>query len=147
MTCQALLHKSSGTYLAGILSAKGIDFQQAYRGSFFTNKYFSFIINVESWLVSPYASLIVIQESNVIPSLHLFDFLSCISIIPHGQNLLPAVGLTPLQAQHVGNLIYYFFASVNIKENFQTCPFKSSLFGSRLFTWLHLLDSPAVLFL
>jgi hypothetical protein len=47
----------------------------------------------------------------------------------------------------VRNFIYYCFAALNIKENFKTCPFKSSLLGSRLFTWLGLLDAPAVLFL
>jgi hypothetical protein len=118
-----LPHNSGRTYLAGILSANGIDFQQAYRGSYFTNKFFSSIINVESWLVSPHASPLATQTSNAIPSLHLFDFLSCISSISHGKNLLPTNGLTPLQARHVGNLIYYCFASFDIKEDFKTCPF------------------------
>jgi hypothetical protein len=102
---------------------------------------------VESWLVSPHASPVATHISHAIPSLHTFDFLSYISSISHGQNLLPAAGLTPLQARHVGNLICYCFASFDIKENFKTCPFESSLLGSRLFNWLHLLDSPAVLFL
>jgi hypothetical protein len=57
MTCPALLHNSGRTYLAGILSANGIDFQQAYRGSFLTNKFFGSILNMESWLVSPHANL------------------------------------------------------------------------------------------
>jgi hypothetical protein len=98
--------------------------------------------------VSPHASPSANQASTAIPSLHILDFLSCITSISHGQNLLPSAGLTrPLQARHVGNLIYYCFAALDIKENFTTCPFESSLLGSRLFTWLHLLDAPAVLFL
>jgi hypothetical protein len=147
MTRLALLHNSGRTYLAGILSSNGIDFQQqAYRGSFFTNKFFGSIINVESWLVSPHASPPASSALNAVPSLHIFDFLSCITSISHGQNLLPAVGLTPLQAGHAGNLIYYCFAALDIKENYKTCPFESSLL--RLFTWLCLLaDALAVLFL
>jgi hypothetical protein len=52
----ALLHNSGRNYLAGILSANGIDFQQAYQRSFFTNQFFGSIINMESWLVSPHIS-------------------------------------------------------------------------------------------
>jgi hypothetical protein len=47
----------------------------------------------------------------------------------------------------MGNLIYYCFAALDIKDNFKTYPFESSLLGSRLFTRLRLLDAPAVLFL
>jgi hypothetical protein len=148
ITCPALLHNSGRTYLAGTLSANSIDFQQqAYRGSFFANKFFGSIINVESWLVSPHTSPPTSSALNSVHFLHIFDFLSCITSISHGQNLLPAAGLTPLQARHIVNLIYYCFASLDIKENFKTCPFEPSLLGSRLFTWLHLLNAPAVLFL
>jgi hypothetical protein len=146
MTCLALLHNSGRTYLAGILSANGINVQQAYLGSFFTNKFFASIINMESWLVSPHTSPPATSALNAVPSLHIFDFLSCITSISHGQNLLPAIGLTPLQARHIGNLIYYCFAALDIKESFKTCPFESSLLGSCLFTWLCLLDAPAALF-
>jgi hypothetical protein len=124
MTRPALLHNSGGTYLVGILSANGIDFQQAYWGSFFTNKFFGSIINVESWLVSPHASPALASSApNAAPSLHIFDFLlSCITSISHGQNLPPAARLTPLQARHVGNLIYYCFAALDIKDNFRPAP-------------------------
>jgi hypothetical protein len=100
-----------------------------------TNKLFGSTINMESWLVGPHASPPAGSASNSVPSLYIFDFLSCITSISHCQNLLLAVGLTPLQARHLGNLIYYCFVAL---------PFKSSLLGSRIFTWLRPLDVPAV---
>jgi hypothetical protein len=130
MTRPALLHHSGRTYLASILSSNGIDFQQAYRGALFTNKFFGSIIHVDSWSVSPHANPPSHLDSGAIPSLHVFDFLACITSISHGKNLLPSAGLTPLQARHVGNLIYFCFAALDIKENFLNCPFQSSLLGS-----------------
>jgi hypothetical protein len=147
LTHPALLQYSGRTYLASILSVNGIDFQQAYHGDFFTNKFFGSVINVDSWLVSPHASPPFPTNSHAIPSLHIFDFLASLWSISHGQNLFPATGLTPLQARHVYNLVYFCFAAKDIKENFLTCPFQSSILGSRLHNWLQLLDAPAILFL
>jgi hypothetical protein len=116
LTHPALLHHSGRTYLASILLANDIDFQQAYQGAFFTNKFLKSIINVDSWLVAPHATPSPPNEVTAIQSLHVFDFLASIRSISHGQNLLPAAGLTPLQARHVGNLVYFCFASLDIKE-------------------------------
>jgi hypothetical protein len=124
-------------------------FPTSLLGIIFHQQVLRFYYQRGNWLVSPHARPPASSASNAVPSLRIFDYLSCITSISHtSQNLLPAAGLTPLQAGHVGNLIYYCCAALNIKESFKTRPFKSSLLGtSRLFTWLCLLNAPAVLFL
>jgi hypothetical protein len=112
-----LLH-SGRTYLASIISANGIDFHQSYHGAFFTQKFFSSLINVDNWAASPHARPVSQFEAGSIPALHVFDFLCAITSIAPGPSLLPATGLTHLQARHVGTLIFYSFAALNIKELF-----------------------------
>jgi hypothetical protein len=56
-----------------------------------------------------------------------------------GPGLLPCKGLTHLQAHHVGTLIFYSFAMLDIKESFIDCRFRSLLLGSCLWAWLELL--------
>jgi hypothetical protein len=143
-----LLHNSGRTYLASILSAQGIDFHQAYYGAFFTNQFFHcLVLNVDNWAVSPCAQPSVQFDSTSIPTLHVFDFLKAVQTIGPGPSLLPATGLTHLQARHVGTLIFYSFAALDIKESFRDCPFRASLLGSRLWSWLELLNISAVLLL
>jgi hypothetical protein len=66
---------SGRTYLASILSANGIDFHQTYHSNFFTQQFFSSIINVDNWAVSPHARPSLQFEAGAIPTLHVLDFL------------------------------------------------------------------------
>jgi hypothetical protein len=141
-----LLH-SGRTYLASILAANGIDFHQAYHGAFFTQQFFHSLITVDNWAVSPHARPSASLDATTIPTLHVFDFLRAVTTIGPGPSLLPATGLTHLQARHVGTLIFYSFAALDIKESFTACPFRSSLLGSRIWAWLELLNDSAVLLL
>jgi hypothetical protein len=63
-----LLH-SGRTYLLSILSANGIDFHQAYHGAFFTQQFFSSLINMDNWSISPHARPVAPFETGSIPSL------------------------------------------------------------------------------
>jgi hypothetical protein len=143
-----LLH-SSRTYLASILSANGINFHQAYHGAFFTQQFFGSLINLDNWAVSPHSRPSSPSDSMALPTLHIFDFLRAVTTIgpSAGPSLIPSTGLTHLQARHVGTLIFYSFAALDIKTSFTECPFRSSLLGSRLWLWLELLNDSAVLLL
>jgi hypothetical protein len=131
-----LLHNSGRTYLASILAAQGIDFHQAYYGAFFTQHFFHSLVNVDNWAVSLHARPSAQFDAVLIPTLHVFYFLRAVQTIGPGPSLLPAIGLTHLQARHVGTLIFYSFAALDIKESFTDCPFRISLLGSRLWSWL-----------
>jgi hypothetical protein len=87
---------------------------------------------MDNWAVSPHARPSVQFDSTSIPTLHVFDFLKAVQTIGPGPRLLPATGLTHLQARHIGTLIFYSFAALGIKETFRDCPFRASLLGSRL---------------
>jgi hypothetical protein len=110
-------------YLASILSANGIDLHQTYHGAFFTQQFFSSLVNVDAWAVSPYSRPSSQFETGSIPTLHVFDFLRTVITLGCGPSLLPCAGLTHLQARHVGTLIFYSFTTLDIKECFMDCPF------------------------
>jgi hypothetical protein len=143
-----LLHNSGRTYPARILAAQGIDFHQAYYyGALFTQQFFHLLVNVDNWAVSPHVRPSTQFDAASIPTLHVFDLLRAVQTIGPGPSLLHATGLTHLQARHVGTLIFYSFVTLDIKESFKDCPFWASLLGSRLWSWLELLNDSAVLLL
>jgi hypothetical protein len=112
-----ILHPSGHTYLASILSANGVNFEQSFRGVFFMQQFFSSLISVDNWAVSPHARPSSAQDHASIPKLHVFDFLRGMSSLSSTLSLLPASGLTNLQARHVASLIFYSFAAFDIKRH------------------------------
>jgi hypothetical protein len=142
------LHNTGRNYLASVLSTGGLgglDFNMVYRGGFFTQQFFTSLINIDTWAMSPQALPIPSHDTAAVPSLHIYDFLGGIQSIPAGPAALPAQGLSLThQARQIGNLIFHCFGALDIKENFLDCPFALSLLGSRLEQWLCLLDLPQV---
>jgi hypothetical protein len=141
------LHHTARNYLASVLSIPGLgglDFNMVYCGSFFSQQFFTSLINVDNWVVSPQARPIPSHDTTAVPAMHIYDFLAGVQSIPLGPSALPSAGLSLTQARHVGNLIFHSFAALDIKANFIDCPFASSLLGSRLDQWLRLLDLPQV---
>jgi hypothetical protein len=76
-----------------------------------------------------------------------FYFLPTVQTIGPGPCLIPAAGLTHLQARHATSLIFYSFAVLDIKDSFTECPFPASLLSSQLLSWLKLLHKLAILLL
>jgi hypothetical protein len=58
--------------------------------------------------------------------------------------LLPAAGLTLLEAKHLGILTYYIFAMIDLPDTLQDIQFRKSYLGSRLKAWSVLPDNPNV---
>jgi hypothetical protein len=79
------------TYLASILSANGIDFHQTYNGNFFTQQFFSSLININNWAVSPLACPSSQFDAGSIRTLHIFDFLRAVTTIGTSPSLIPSL--------------------------------------------------------
>jgi hypothetical protein len=52
-----------------------VDFHQTYHGNCFTQQFFSLLINVDNWAVSPHAHPSSQFKAGSIPTLHILDFL------------------------------------------------------------------------
>jgi hypothetical protein len=122
-----MLHPSGCTYLASVVSANEVDFQQSYHGIFFTQQFFSSLIIVDNWAISPHARPSSAQDHASIPELHVFDFLRGVSSLSSTSSLLHASGLTNVQAYYIASPIFYSFTAFDIKEAFSNCPFWYSL--------------------
>jgi hypothetical protein len=81
-TCPAFLHNSGRTYLACILSANGIDFQQAYRGSLPTSS----SVLLSTWKAGLWVLMPALRQAQpqtqFLPSIFLtFCHVSLVSLI------------------------------------------------------------------
>jgi hypothetical protein len=92
--------------LGGNLSAQGINFHQAYFGAFFNQQLFHSLVNVDNWAVGPHEHPSAHFDAGSIPTLHVFDFLHAIQTIGPGPSLIPATGLTHLQAGHISVVLF-----------------------------------------
>jgi hypothetical protein len=53
---------------------------------------------VDNWAVSPHATPIPANDPTAMPALHIYDFFAGVQGIPSGPALIPATGLTLIQA-------------------------------------------------
>jgi hypothetical protein len=98
------LHHSGHNYFASVLSIRGLgglDFNMVYCGGFFRHQFFTSLINVDNWVESPQAQPIPSHNMTAIPAMHIYDFLASIQSIPVELPVLPANGLSIMQACHV----------------------------------------------
>jgi hypothetical protein len=94
------LHHAGRNYLASMLSTRGF-------GSFFTQQFFQSLINIGNRAMNPHATLIPAHDLATVPALHIYDFFAGVQSILTGQALIPAAGLSLIQAHHVGALIFH----------------------------------------
>jgi hypothetical protein len=122
----------------------GIDFHQAYPGAFFTQQFFSSLINVGNWAVRPHAHPAYQFDTASIPTLHVFDFL-----FPRHYYYWTRPQSHPYYWSYPSPSMThrYSFMALGIKEFFTECPFCSFLLSSRIWSWLELLNNLAVLLL
>jgi hypothetical protein len=136
-----LFHKMSGyqpsvyNYVEALLSRNGIPVESTYAQSFFTAERLRAIYSVESWAMSPQ-----IQNLASIPqqTFHVYSILQC---LPHYQahpTLLPAQGLDVLQAKSIAKMVHLLFAMIDMKPDFATSTFDTSVLGTRLSLWCQL---------
>jgi hypothetical protein len=128
-------------YVEALLSRQGILIEAAYSKSFFTAERACTLFSVESWAVSA-------QTWNLLQllaqALHVYSFLQCLSDFQSHPTLLPAAGISLLQAQNLGSMMQLLFCMINMKQDFLTSTFDLSILGQHLHQWSNLTDSMAI---
>jgi hypothetical protein len=128
-------------YVEALLSRQGILIESAYAKTFFTTDRIHALLSVESWAMSPQT-----KDLASIPAktLHVYSFLQCLTEYSSQATLLLKDGISLLQAKHLDNMIPLLFRMINMKQDFITSPFDSSVLGTRLQQWSTLTDNPAI---
>jgi hypothetical protein len=127
-------------FLEAILRSVQATVASTYAPAFFTSAFLTSLYSVESWMVSPHIAL-----SSVPPrSFHVYRLIRSLPAYADYGLLLPANGLTLLEAKHLGLLTYYLFAMVDLPDTLQDTHFRKSILGSRLKAWCVLPDNPNV---
>jgi hypothetical protein len=128
-------------YVEALLGRRGIQVESAYSKGFFTSDRISALFSVESWAMSPQT-----RDLEHIPAqtLHVYGFLQSLNEYQNHATLLPANGITLLQAKNLGYLIPLLFRMIDMKSDFLTSTFDRSVLGQRLLQWSTLTDSPAI---
>jgi hypothetical protein len=95
------LHHTIHNYLASVLLIRGLgglDFNMVYCGGFFSHQFFTSMINVNNWAMSPQAQPIPSHNTTAVPAMQIYDFLASVQSIP--------VGLPALQVGALGIAIH-----------------------------------------
>jgi hypothetical protein len=128
-------------YVEALLSRKGILIEAAYSKSFFTTETVRTLFSVESWAMSAQTrSLITLPKQ----MLHVYSFLPCLIDFQDHPTLLPTSGITLLQAKNLGFMVQLLFRMLDMKPDFMTSTFDSSILGRRILQWSNLTDSAAI---
>ena len=128
-------------YVEALMSSKGILVESSYTKSFFTSDRIQALLSIESWAMSPQTRDLAHLPSQ---TLHVYGFLQCLNEYPRHANLLPAKGISLLQAKHLGYMVPLLFRMMDMKPDFLTSRFDGSVLGQRLLQWSTLPDSPAI---
>jgi hypothetical protein len=144
------LHASAGAtgytpvfynYVEALLSRQGILIEAAYSKVFFTAERARALVSVESWAMSAQTRDLLQLPTQ---TLHVYSFLQCLSDFSQHPTLLPAAGISLLQAKNLGFMVNLLFKMIDMKEDFVTSTFDSSVLGQRLRQWSTLTDSAAI---
>jgi hypothetical protein len=128
-------------YVEALMSRRGIIVEAAYSKAFFTTDRIRALFSVESWAMSPQTRDLANLPAK---TLHVYGFLQCLNDYHRHANLLPAKGITLLQAKNLGYMVPLLFRMIDMKDDFLTSRFDSSILGQRLQQWSTLTDSPAI---
>jgi hypothetical protein len=128
-------------YVEALLSRTGVLIESAYAKTFFTAERAQALFAVESWATSPQT-----RDLAKLPSktLHVYSFLHCLQEYQGHPSLLPSAGISLRQAKNLGDLVLLLFCMIDMKHDFLTSSFDSSILGQRLLQWSKLADSSAI---
>jgi hypothetical protein len=129
-------------YVEALLSRTGVLTESAYAKTFFTAERAGALFVVKSWATSPQT-----RDLDKLPSqtLHMYSFLHCLLQEYQGHPpLLPRSGILLRHAKNLGDLVLLLFRMIDMKPNFLTSSFDSSILGQRLLQWNKLADSLAI---
>jgi hypothetical protein len=128
-------------YAEALLSRAGVLIESAYSKNFFTAGRARALFAVESWATSPQT-----RELHKLPeqTLHVYSFLQCLQEFQDHSSVLPWAGISLRQAKNLGDLVMLLFRMADMKPDFITSAFDSSIMGQRLLQWSKLADSSAI---
>jgi hypothetical protein len=126
--------------IEAILRSVQVNVTSTFAPSFFTASFLHSLYSVDAWMVNTH-----IAPASVPPqSFHVYRLLTSLPSYSVSSMLLPANGLTILEAKHLGILTYYLFAMIDLPDTLQDVQFRKSALGSRLKAWSVLPDNPNV---
>jgi hypothetical protein len=128
-------------YVEALLSRGGIIIESAYSKHFFSADRARSLFAIESWATSPQTRELVKLPPH---TLHVYSFLQCLLDYQDHPSLLPWAGISLRQAKNLGDLVVLLFRMADMKPDFITSPFDSSIMGQRLLQWSKLADSSAI---
>jgi hypothetical protein len=122
-------------YVEALLSRSGIPVESTYAQSFFTAERLRAIYSVESWAMSPQTKNLATLPQQ---TFHVYSILQCLPSYQSHPTLLPAKGLDVLQAKSIAKMVHLLFAMIDMKPDFATSTFDTSVLGTRLSLWCQL---------
>jgi hypothetical protein len=136
-----LHHKLQGyqpsvyNYVEALLSRGGIPVESTYAQGFFTTERLRAIYSVESWAMSPQLHHLAELPPQIF---HVYSIIQCLPNYQSHPTLLPANGLDVLQAKSIAKMVHLLFSMIDMKPDFATSTFDTSVLGTRLSLWCQL---------
>jgi hypothetical protein len=123
-----------------ILRSAQVNVTSTFAPSFFTASFLHSLYSVDAWMVNTH-----VNPASVPSQLfHVYRLLAGLPSYSASPMLLPARGLTILEAKHLGILTYHLFAMIDLPDTLQDVQFRKSALGSQLKAWSVLPDNPNV---
>jgi hypothetical protein len=128
------------SFMEHLMRRARMDLTHICNPTFFSGEFLQALFSVESWMVSPHLQ----PADTPAKTFHVYRLLSSLRNHTITTLLLPADGLTLMDAKHLGVLTYHLFAMLDLTDTFEDTKFRRSLFGKRLKAWSELPDTPLV---
>jgi hypothetical protein len=120
------------SYMEATLSPVQVQMSGIYDPHFFSGTFLQSFLSVESWMVSDH----ILPRHVPSATFHVYKLITCLQKYAGHALILPANGLTMLEATQVGLLTYYLFAMMDLTEDtFSDRNFAGSILGLRLKAW------------
>ena len=130
------------SFIEAMLRPAQIQLSGVYDPNFFSGPFLHAFFSVESWMVSDH----MLPANVPLATFHVYCLISCLQTFAGHPLLLPAVGLSLLEAKQIGILTYSIFAMMDLMDDgqFSDIKFAASILGLRLKTWSTLPDSAII---
>ncbi len=122
-------------YVEVLLSKMGVPIHPTYAQGFFTVERFKTIYSADSWATTPASQRLV---SLSVTTFNVYSMLQCLPAFHSHPQLIPARGIEVLQAKSIATMVHLLFAMIDMKPDFATSPFDSSILGTRISLWSQL---------
>jgi hypothetical protein len=123
------------SYIKVLLNQSSVPVKLLYAQEFFTAEHIRVLYSVESWSMSPQTQNLASLPSQ---TFHVYSLVQSLPDIQSHPNLLPSQGLSALQAKSIGVMVHLLFTMIDMKPDFITSTFDTSILGTWLQLWCNL---------